>query len=81
MYYVYVLRSEKNKKQYIGFTGKHAEARLKEHNAGCNAFTRNNRPFELIYFEEHQDKSFALKREKFFKSGNGRAFLKSIIPL
>jgi putative endonuclease len=76
MYYVYVLRSKKNSKQYIGFTGKTPEERLQEHNNGANTFTKNNRPFELIYFEKYEDKSFAQKREIFLKSGNGREFLK-----
>ena len=76
VYYVYVLRSRKNEKQYIGYTGKTVAQRLKEHNCGANAFTKANRPFELIYFEEYGDKNFAIKRERFLKSGHGRIFLK-----
>ena len=75
MYYVYVLKSKKNQKNYIGFTGKHPEQRLKEHNFGSGTFTKQNRPFELIYFEEYNDEIFARKREQFFKSGSGRNFL------
>src|SRR3989338_7517975 len=81
MYYVYVLRSEKNSKKYVGFTEKHPTQRLKEHNQGSNGFTRQNRPFKLIYFEEHKEKAFALKRERFFKTGHGREYLKQVIPL
>lgn len=76
MYYVYVLQSQKNKKKYYGFTNKGVIDRLAEHNAGANSFTRQNGPFEIIYFEEYQDASFARKRERFFKTGHGRAFLK-----
>ena len=79
MYYVYVLRSKKNEKQYIGFTKKAPEERLQEHNYGANVFTKNSRPFKLIYWEEYKDKAFAQKRELFLKSGNGRNFLKKKI--
>ena len=77
MYYVYILKSRKNNKKYIGYTGRDIALRLKEHNAGCNEWTRLNRPFDLIYYEEYGDESFARKREKFLKSGHGRIFLKS----
>ena len=76
MYYIYILQSQKNGKKYIGFTAKSVEQRLKEHNSGSNAFTRKNRPFELIHSEEHQDKHFARQRERFLKTGHGRNFLK-----
>ncbi len=77
MYYIYVLKSNKNSKQYIGFTGKLVRERLKEHNSGSNKFTRHNGPFELVYFEMYDDEVFARKRERFLKSGHGRSFLKS----
>jgi putative endonuclease len=38
--------------------------------------TRARRPFKLFYYEEHQDKTKARKREIFLKSGQGRLFLK-----
>ena len=76
MYYVYVLQSKKNKKKYYGFTSKTVTERLAEHNAGANSFTRQNGPFDIIYFEEYQDENFARKRERFLKTGHGRAFLK-----
>jgi putative endonuclease len=76
MYYIYVLKSRKNNKKYIGFTSRNVLLRLREHNTGCNAWTRFNRPFDLIYHEEYHDEFFARKREKFLKSGHGREFLK-----
>ena len=75
MYHVYVLKSKKNAKRYVGYTGKTVEERLKEHNAGTNQFTRQNGPFELLYSEDYEDKAFASKRERFLKSGHGRSFL------
>ena len=76
MFYVYVLQSEKNNKKYIGLTSKDVFVRLNEHNHGTNQWTRNNRPFNLIYCEQYADEAFARKREKFLKSGNGREVLK-----
>lgn len=75
MFYVYVLESQRNKKRYIGFTAIDPLERLKEHNTGANAFTRANRPFKLVYTESFNTKEAALRREKFFKTGQGRRFL------
>lgn len=75
MFIVYVLRSLKNKKRYIGYTSKDAFERLKDHNRGCNKWTRENGPFKVIYQEEYETKSEAIKRERFLKSGQGRKWL------
>lgn len=75
MHFVYVLRSLRNNKRYIGHTSKTAEERLKQHNKGDNVWTRQNRPFKLIYSEIYNSKTEAIKREKFLKSGQGRKFL------
>jgi putative endonuclease len=81
MFYVYVLRSLKNRKQYIGLTSKHPESRLRQHHSGSSQWSRQNGPFELIYQEAFEDKQSAQRREKFLKSGHGRSFLKRIIVL
>jgi putative endonuclease len=73
-YFVYVLRSEKDGKRYIGFTS-NLERRINEHNSRLVKSTRFRRPLVLVYYEEFSEKSEAMKREKFFKSGRGREFL------
>ncbi|MEK7567403.1 MAG: GIY-YIG nuclease family protein [Patescibacteria group bacterium] len=78
MYAVYVLRSLKNDKRYIGYSGKTPEERLKEHNSGSNKFTRLNKPFVLIYSESFEEKRNAIKRERYLKSGKGREFLDNL---
>ncbi len=78
IYSVYILRSLKDKKRYVGMTERPINQRLAEHNAGLVKSTKNRRPLEFIYSEEYNTKNDALKREKFFKSGKGREFLKSI---
>jgi len=80
MYYLYVLRSLKNKKRYTGITSQSPSERLREHNSGKNAYTRLNRPYEIVYFEEVKDQKVALIRERFLKTGQGRRFIDTIIP-
>ncbi|HEX2867217.1 MAG TPA: GIY-YIG nuclease family protein [Ignavibacteriales bacterium] len=77
MFYVYVLRSQKDNKRYIGFTD-NLERRFSEHNRGIVKSTRSRRPLDLIYFEEFEVKSEAMHREEFFKTGQGRVYLNSL---
>jgi putative endonuclease len=79
MFRIYVLKSLRNGKRYAGYTSKTAEDRLAEHNSGTNSFTRQNKPFILVYTEEYSTKTEAVKREKFLKSGKGREFLDKVI--
>lgn len=79
MHYVYVLRSLKNQKRYIGFTSKNSLDRLREHNKGTNVWARQNRPFELMHTEEYNTKQEARKREIFLKSSKGRKELNKIL--
>jgi putative endonuclease len=77
MFTVYILRSQKDHKRYIGFTD-NLERRIAEHNSGRVASTKNRRPLMLIYSEIFVSKEEAMKREKFFKSHHGRNYLNSI---
>ena len=79
MYYTYVLRSLKNSKRYVGYTSKIPTERLKGHNKGDNTWTKQNRPFKLIYSEVYTTKTEAIKRERFLKSGQGRKFLDNVL--
>ena len=76
MFYTYVLLSEKDEKLYTGYT-KDLELRLDRHNKGAIDSTRERRPLKLIYYEACLDERDAIKREKYFKSGFGRRFLKN----
>ncbi len=73
-YTVYILKSSKDNKRYIGCTN-NILRRLDEHSIGLVKSTRSRRPLELIYNEEFENKSEALARERFFKSGKGREYL------
>ncbi len=80
MYYVYVIKSEKNRKQYIGYT-ENLEERLQSHNAGKVRSTKSFIPYKIIYKEEYLNKTEARKRELFLKSGKGREYLKSNLSM
>ncbi|MFC1645712.1 GIY-YIG nuclease family protein [Candidatus Omnitrophota bacterium] len=75
MCYVYVLRSKRNNKRYIGSTSKDIQHRLSEHNSGSNQWTRQNGPFMLVYAEDFIGIKEARQKEKFLKSGQGRKCL------
>ena len=66
MYYVYLLKSEKNKDFYMGFTN-NLERRVKEHNNGFVVSTRSRKPFDLIYCEGYKSEKDARKREQNLK--------------
>ena len=77
-YCVYVLLSIKDRILYHGFTT-NLEARLKDHAAGRTMSTRKRRPFVLIYAEYHLKKTDALRRERYFKTAQGRRMLKLLL--
>ena len=66
MYCVYVLKSEKDKRLYIGVTND-LKRRLSEHNAGDTKSTKHRGPFALVYCEVYRSKSDALIRERKLK--------------
>lgn len=76
MYYTYVLKSKKDGKFYVGVT-KDLRRRFVEHNKGLVGATRHRRPLILVYYEACLDEKDAVKREKYFKTGFGRRFLKN----
>ena len=78
MYYVYVLKSKKDNKLYYGFTDD-LKRRINEHNNKEVHSTKSRVPFELIYFENTSNIIEARKRERYFKSGFGRKYVKNRI--
>ena len=75
MYYVYLLVSAKDLKQYIGLT-EDIDRRVVEHNSGKVESTRYRRPLALAYFEAYVDRRDAEGRERFLKSGSGKKYLR-----
>ena len=77
-YFVYILESLKDGRYYVGSTH-NLEDRLKRHNEGRVNYTKTNRPWELVYSEEHPDRSRAVKRENEIKDHKRRTFIEALI--
>ncbi|MFZ2188769.1 MAG: GIY-YIG nuclease family protein [Candidatus Moraniibacteriota bacterium] len=69
-FFVYILRSIKDNKLYIGQTN-NLEDRLLRHNAGKVTTTKNRRPFAMVHKEEYLSRAEAMQREKYLKSLKG----------
>lgn len=77
MWYCYILQSLKNRRLYAGHTSD-LRRRFKEHNNGEGGkYTKDNRPWKLIYYEAYINKQDATQAEKFYKSGYGKEVLKN----
>jgi putative endonuclease len=80
MYYAYVLKSLSFDFYYKGHC-QNIEKRLAEHNSGMTSSIKKYKPFKVVYFEEFESRTEAIKREKYFKSATGRRFLKGkLVP-
>lgn len=76
MFYVYILKSKKDGKLYIGSTND-LRRRFKEHNDGKVHSTKSRAPFELRYYEAYFSEEDARRREHSLKKdGNALAQLK-----
>jgi putative endonuclease len=78
MVHVYILKSLKDNKYYIGIT-KNLENRLAKHNRGEVFSTKTRKPFILIKSEEFENYSNAREREKEIKSYKGGNKFKKLI--
>lgn len=75
MHYVYVLKSIKDDKKYVGYT-RNLKLRFEKHQTGEVASTKNRRPLKLIYYEACLNQQDATHREKYLKTYHGKMFLK-----
>ncbi len=78
MFTTYVLYSTGYDRIYIGQTN-NLELRLKQHNKGLSKSTKHYRPWIVIYSENFNSRSEAMKREKELKSHAGRDFIRNEI--
>jgi len=70
MFYFYILQCADNKR-YYGYTN-NLKKRSLEHQRGKNRATRPRRLLKLIYYEECDTNTVAIKRERQFKQGRTR---------
>ena len=76
--FVYILKSLKDGSYYVGST-QNVESRVKHHNQTGTQYTKQKRPWELVYTEEHPDRSTAMQREYAIKRHGGKKFIESLI--
>ena len=80
MYYVYIIQSKINKRLYVGSTA-NLKNRFTEHNQGEVKSTKPYKPWILIYYEAHRNKTLARKTELFYKTSQGRRQIKKKLKL
>jgi putative endonuclease len=79
IYTAYVLYSPTFDKTYTGFTADLID-RFHSHNSlTTKGWAIHYRPWMVAYCEWYVDKKIAIKREKFLKSGQGRAFIQNYL--
>ena len=70
MFYVYVLKSAKDDKLYIGYTSD-LKRRIFEYNAKTELSTKSRTPFQLVYYEAYLSQKDVKYRESQFKRFSG----------
>ena len=76
-YFLYILKSETTNRYYVGQSGD-VEARIAYHNANYSLALRNRGPWKLMYIEEFQTRSEAVKRERQIKSWKDRRMIERL---
>jgi len=71
MFHVYVLRSMKTGRLYVG-SCQDLDDRIHRHNAGHSKATRHGVPWFLVKKESFSTRAQAVRRELYFKTGRGR---------
>jgi putative endonuclease len=64
--YIYIIQSEQDQSYYIG-SANNLENRLLRHNQGRSTYTKAKFPWVLVYPEEFETGSEAMKRENAIK--------------
>ena len=63
---------------YIGST-QNLEERLQRHNQGRSKYTKNKRPWELVYYEQFEDRPTAVRRESQIKGRKSKEFIETLV--
>jgi len=75
MFFVYILKNNKDKTLYLGCSND-LRKRFKEHNLGLVRPTKSKRPWRLIYYE-----AYALKKDAFQREHNLKLRAKALRQL
>ncbi|MCO4805632.1 MAG: GIY-YIG nuclease family protein [Flavobacteriales bacterium] len=75
----YILYSKSHNRLYIGQSSDYLK-RFEWHNElSKKIFTVRYRPWEIFHVEHFETRSEAIQRERFLKSGQGRAWIRSTL--
>ncbi|NLT52127.1 MAG: GIY-YIG nuclease family protein [Ignavibacteria bacterium] len=77
-WYTYILYSKSIDKFYTGHTQILLQ-RLDRHNSGWGKFSSRGIPWELVYFEEFEEKNTAIKRENEIKRKKSRRYIEELV--
>ena len=75
---MYIIHSEKIDRYYTGIT-EDVEWRLERHNLGWGRYTKRGMPWKIVYTENFDKQSDALKREKEIKNRKSKKYIESLI--
>ena len=78
VYYLYIIQSDKDDSFYVGTT-QSLDERILRHNQGRSKYTKHKRPWNLVYVEEHPDRSIAMKREYAIKGRKSKDYITKLI--
>ena len=78
MFYIYILKSDKNNAFYVG-SCEDISIRLGSHNKGLVKSTKRYAPWRLVYREEYDNLSDARKRELQIKKWKSRTAIEKLL--
>src|ERR1700758_259906 len=70
MFCVYILKSEKTGRLYIG-SCQNLDERIRRHNLGHSKATRHGIPWTALHSERFATRAEAVRKETYYKTGHG----------
>ena len=80
MIYLYILKSQKTGKYYVGQTND-LDKRLSYHNSGYNKSTRGGSPWSLVYKLPCQSREEAVRLENHIKKKKSKKYIDRLIDI
>jgi len=78
VYFVYIIKSQKDGSYYVGST-QDIEERLIRHNQGRSKYTKKRGPWEVVYQEEYSKRGDAVKRENAIKNRKSSDYIENLV--
>ena len=78
MFYLYIIKSSKDGSFYTGQC-QDLEERVSRHNKGYTRSTKSKMSWHLVYCEQYDTRSEAIKRELYIKKQKSRLYINELI--